>query len=794
MKLNTNNWKLAIRNLIKQKRTTILNIVGLAFGFAAVLFLSAFVYRELTYDSFHENADRIFKPEFEIIEASADIDLASNLTLDQVKLFREQVPGINAITFLNYSRWDWDNGAWIEYRNNKFNIDRVAFSDKYFGDVFSFKAGIGSMEKSLDEPNKLVITNELADKIFGTENPVGKEVLLNNKPIVIGAVLEDIPSNSSIVFGGLVSYKSASYFFGNEITDWSNIPFIRIDENASPEQVAGSFSKVLRLSLPEKELKKINPVFHTSLIPIRDLYFHEASAYSPIKQGNKSTAYVLLGIGLLILFLAVINYNNLLLVTSLKWRKDFGIQQIMGADKSNAKKQLLIKGTIITFAGFIVAVLLTSISFSWFNQLINYPLEPVDFKNPAVILIALVILLTTILFSGVIPCLIGGYSNPLIQIRGMKSENKKYSVIWKAMVTFQLFVSIALITGALVITKQINYGLSKDLGIDVKNLVSIPTNKLGEKQQAYLDLISQHTQTQSVCQSTSYINTFNVWGGKLKAPGFATESVLYNMIRVNSFFIETLGLKLVNGRNFRKNNISDEGSMIVNEAFVKHFKLEKPLEATVRDYPIIGVVEDFNFNSLHYEIEPAILWNTPDKVGLSSIHFTANNKTDIGNYMSFLKSEWEKLDVSKPFEYEFMDDRLASMYKKDMVLAKSIISFSMFAIFIACLGIFGLLTYIMEMKVKEIGIRKVNGAKVLEILKLVNLDLVKWISIAFVIATPVAYFAMNKWLENFAYKTSLSWWIFALAGLLALGIALLTVSWQSWRAATRNPVESLRYE
>jgi putative ABC transport system permease protein len=234
--------------------------------------------------------------------------------------------------------------------------------------------------------------------------------------------------------------------------------------------------------------------------------------------------------------------------------------------------------------------------------------------------------------------------------------------------------------------------------------------------------------------------------------------------------------------------------MIVNEAFVKHYNLENPLEATVRDYPIIGVVEDFNFNSLHYEIEPAILWNTPNKVGLSSIHFNANNKADVGNYMGFLKSEWETLDSSKPFEFEFLDDRLASMYTKDIVLAKSIISFSMFAIFIACLGIFGLLTYIMEMKVKEIGIRKVNGAKILEILKLVNLDLVKWVTVAFIIATPIAYYAMNKWLENFAYKTSLSWWIFAVAGILALGIALLTVSWQSWRAATRNPVEALRYE
>jgi len=794
MELNFNNWKLAIRNLIKQKRTSSLNIIGLAFGFAAVLFLSTYVYRELTYDTFHKDPDRIFMPKFEIVEANSDVDMASKLTLEQVNQFRENVPGIDAITFLNYSRWDWDNGAWIEYRNNKYNIEKLAFSDKYFDKVFSFPATVGNLSESLDTPDKLILTKEIADKIFGDEDPLGKEVSLNNKTIVIGAILDDIPSNSSIQISGLVSYKSAPYFFGKGITDFSNIPFIRTNKKLDPGNVGQSFSDVLRIFLPEKERLELNPVFYTTLVPIKELYFREASDYDPIKHGNKSTTYILLGIGILILSLAIINYNNLLLVTSLKWKKDFGIQQILGASRASAKKQLFIKGIIVTFSAFILAIFFVSVCLSWFNQLINYPLKGSDFSNLPSLLIAAGLVTVTILFSGLIPSLTSSFSKPLILIKGFQSEQNNYNGLWKSLVTFQLFISIALIIGSLVISKQINYSLNKDLGINVQNIVTIPTSKLGDKQQAYLDLVSQHGQTLSHCISTSYINTFTIWGGKLKSPGNADESILYNMIRVNDSFVKTLGLNIIKGRDFRNNSLADEGSMLVNEAFIKQFNLEKPLESSVRNYPIIGVIEDYNFNSLHNQIEPAIFWNTPNAVGLSSIHFNANNKAGIKSYLDFLETEWKKLSIEKPFEFEFIDERLTSMYQKDIVLAKSIISFSVFGIFIACLGIFGLLSYIMEMKVKEIGIRKVNGAKIFEILKLVNLDLVKWITIALIVACPIAYYAMNKWLENFAYKTTLSWWIFALAGLLALGIALLTVSWQSWRAATRNPIEALRYE
>jgi len=793
MKLNTNNWKLTIRNLVQQRKSSLLNISGLAFGFAAVLFLSIYVYREFTYDTFHEHADRIFKPEFEIVEAKADIDIASNLSLQQIEAFRENVPGINAITFLNYSRWDWDNGALIEYNGNKINVGRLAFSDQFFDEVFSFQTHSGNLSVSLADPNKLVLTKDIALKIFGNEDPIGKMVLLNNKPIVISSILQQLPSNSSIQFDGLVSYQSAKYFFGSEIKDWSNIPFIRVNENTNPLQVSSVISSVMRNTLPEEEIKKIDPVFNTKLIPVKELYFYGGSPFDHLKHGSKSLAYVLMIIGIIILLLAIINYSNLLLATSLKWKKDFGIQRVLGAGRNTETHQLFIKGFIVSIIAFCLSVLIINVTLPWLNQLVNYPLSKTDFIKPQSAVIAFILLLSTITFSGFMPTILNKKTTPLSQIKGDHLSYRNKGGIWKSLVTFQLFVSIALITASLVITKQIQYGLKKDIGITVQNVLTIPTHKLGGKKTAYINTISDHAQTISSCLSTSYINTFTIWGGKLKEPGKEDQSVTYNNVRVNHSFIKTLGLEVVKGRDFMR-NISDEKAFIVNQAMLKEYKIDNPLESTIRGYPIIGVVKDFNFNSLHHKIEPLVLWNTPESAGLSSIHFTANTKEEIENYMHFLKSEWNKLAPELHFEFEFADDRLAAMYEKDITLARSIISFSILAIFIACLGIFGLLSYIMEVRMKEIGIRKVNGAKVFEILKLINTDLIKWVTIAFLLACPIAYYAINKWLENFAYKTTLSWWIFALAGLLALGIALLTVSFQSYKAATRNPVEALRYE
>jgi len=691
--------------------------------------------------------------------------------------------------------WDWDNGTWIEYNGNKFNLELFAYSDKYLDDVFSFKTHLGNVKNSLDDPNSVVLVKPIADKIFGNENPIGKTILLNNKPTVVNAILEPIPSNSSIHVSGLVSYKSAKRFFGNDIADWSNIPFVLAKKDLPKISLRESINQTYLQSLPSDERKRFESKLKTKLVSISDLYFYdEGLHFNPIKHGSKTLAYIILTIGITILFLAIINYNNLSLATSLKWNKEFGIQKIMGAAKNSGKKQMYIKGLIIASISFLISILLIKAILPWFNTLVTYPLHLNEFISIHSIAIALILLLITIILSGILPWLLFKKSSPVELIKVKQGNYFTKGTVWKTLVTFQLFISITLLTSAIVISKQISFGLKKDIGLQVKNVITLPTSKLGSHKTAFINNISNHPKTISNCLSASYINIASVWGGELNSPDRESQKFKYNIIRANHSFLETVGLELKVGRNFNGDNPSDINAYIINEKAVKEYGISNPLETTLNGNPILGVVKDFNFNSLHHQIQPVAIWNTPKHIGMSSIYFEAKTKEDVKSYMDFLRKEWTALAPEKPFEYEFLDERLASMYEKDIKLAKSVISFSLLAVFIACLGIFGLLTYIMETKIKEIGIRKVNGARILEILKLINLDLVRWVCIAAFISTPISWFIMKRWLENFAYRTEMNWWIFIASGALALLLTLLTVSWQSWRTARRNPVEALRYE
>lgn len=794
MNLFNYNLKISLRDLIKQQKWSLLNIAGLAFGFAAIILLSIFVYRDFTYDTFHKNHTRIFKPEIEIVDAKANIDIAENVSLKQIEDFRGMVSGLEAITFLNYSRWDRDHGTWVEYNGNKFNLPYMAFTDQYFPQVFSFDVFSGNLTESLKNPSQLVLTKNNAEKIFGSENPLGKVVLLNNKPATVGAILESIPSNSSLQFSGLLNYLSASTYFGNPISDYSCIPFMLTKPSVNVTQVSESVSGVLYNTLSKGEKEEINPVFKTTFVPLANLYFHDSSPYTPIKHGNKKTTYVLLFIGVITMALALINYSNLLMAVSLKWEKSFGIHQVFGADRSIVQKQYFIKGTVISFLAFVLSLLIIALVLPWFNQLALYPLSQMDFLNVNAVIIIIAVLFSTLFLAGVLPTLFNKSPHFIKQVNTNSGSHSKNVFIWQGLVTFQLFISISLIATSLLVLKQINYGMNKDLGITTKNVITLPTFKLGDKQSAFIDAVNDNPVTSSQCLSSSYLNNYNIWGGVLREPGVNSKDIDYTNVLVNHSFINTLEIDLLMGRNFEETFASDKNKMIVNKAFIDFYHVTNPLKASIDGFEIIGVVDNFNYNSLHDIIEPMVLLNSPKCIELSTFRFQAFTTNEIKNYLTFLKKEWMKLGNEVPFEYEFLDDLLRKMYEEDIKLSRTIITFSILAVFIACLGIFGLLSYAMETRIKEIGIRKVNGARIMQIIRLLNFNLVRWVVFATIIAVPVSYIIMHKWLENFAYKTDLSWWIFATAGMLALGISLLTVSWQSWKAATRNPVESLRYE
>jgi putative ABC transport system permease protein len=785
--------KTVLRGLMAQRKFTILNLIGLSIGFTFLSLITLFVIREFSYDKFHAKANSIFMLEEIVKNDDGTINKGKRITINQVNALKSQVSGISNITFLNYSYFDWDNGTWIKFNDKEYQLHRMAFTNDDFADIFSFKTISGNLKEALNDPRSLVLTADNATKIFGKEDPIGKNVLLNNQPVIIKAIIETNPFQSSIRFDGLINFKASQYFTGQIIDDYSNLAFIEVDPKANLHNIEAGCKDIFLQDVPKQERILLQDKFKVNLLSLKDSYFSEGEAFDPMFHGNKTLVSVILIIGILILAFAVINYINLSYAGSFRKQKELSIRSIFGASRMNLILSFLTGSILISLFAFLLSLFLAEIPLPWFNRMIDNPLYSKQLFQSGVILLLIFVVIFTGSVSGIFPALAATRRTSLLNI---KNDNQRLnrSTKWKYLVVFQMVISIGLISGTISIMKQMHFAKNINMGFNIENVVTIPVWKLGSKMNVYLESINNHPATVASALSSTYLNTFNLWGGKLN-DGTQEREISYYVIRANADFLKATGIQLTSGRNFEKESAMDANSCIINETAVKQYGLTDPLSATISGCPIVGVVNDFHIQSLHYKVGPIVIYNSPIKnTGLATIHFKADNNIQSSNYITFLKTSWESLASENPFEYEFLDQRLQNMYEKDEKLMNAFSSFSILAIIIASLGLFGLISSMAETKVKEIGIRKVSGARISEILTMLNKDFIILVAIAFGIAFPISLYFLQKWLQNFAYKTELSWWIFGLSGMIALGIALLTVSWQSWRAATRNPVEALRYE
>ena len=785
--------KNVLNDLKAQRKFTILNLIGLCVGFTFISLITLFVIREFSYDSFHSKGDSIYMIEFVIKNDDGTIIRFKTIDNNQVETLKTQIPGILNITFLNYSYFDGDNGTRIKFDNKEFQLNRMAFTNAALADIFSFKTISANLTEALNDPRGLVLSEDIAKKIFGKENPIGKSVLLNNQPVIIRAIIESNPFQSSIRFDGLINFQASQYFTGQIISDLTNLAFLEIDPKANLKIIEAGIKDMLLHDVPKQDRVLLEDKLKVSLLSLKNSYFSEGDAFDPMFHGNKSLVSIILIIGILILALAIINYINLSFAGSFRKQKELVIRSIFGATRKDLILSFLIASILISLSALIISLFIVEIPLPWFNRMIDNPLYSKQlFQSGFIILLALVAIFTGFV-SGIFPALGATRRSSLLKIKGDNRTLNK-STKWKYLVVFQMVISIGLISGTISIMKQMQFAKNIDMGFNIENVVTIPVHKLGGKMNVFLELINNHPKTEASALSTTYLNTFTLWGGKLN-DGLQEKEVSYYMIRANADFLKATGIQLTRGRNFEKESVVDANSCIINETAVKQYGLTNPLSSKIRGCTIVGVVNDFHIQSLHYKVGPVVIYNSPIKyTGLATIRFKSENNVQSSDYITFLKTSWESLATDTPFEFEFLDQRLLNMYEKDKKLMNAFSSFSILAIIIASLGLFGLISSMSETKIKEIGIRKVIGAKISEILTMLNKDFIILVAIAFVIAFPISWYTLNKWLQNFAYRTELSWWIFGLSGILALCIALLTVSWQSWRAATRNPVEALRYE
>lgn len=785
------NIRITFRNLAKNKWVTFLNVLGLTVGLTVSALVFIFVINQRSIDHFIPNIDRIY-----CLLNNGDTYFSQN----EINLVKDQLLDVDKIT---YCTEDWSPQVFLKVGNQSFKTEKMLTADSCFFRVFDFESVYGNTSQALNTSNKVVLTRSFAQKLFGDVNPVGQNVVYNStylqgELLEVSAVIEDLPSTSSWDFDAVLSFQT-NYkidWYVDNMQAWGTRnykPFIKLNDRLSEEQLLTKLKSLDLKSVPEWEKEQ----FDLSLFPYSDVYF-DLSQMTLTKHGNRVTVLIIGVIGVLILMLACINYINMATAQRKKRYKNISIVKILGGGRKEIIQMMTMESFIQVLLSGLVSLMIIDWALPVLNNLISVNTnvsEILDVKKVGMIAFVLALMIAV---TGIIPGFIFSRKNPFNIIKNQVqclSRNSSRN----GLLLVQFAVTVVLIISILLIHKQNSLLQNKDIGIEKEYIVYAYTNDaLWETSESFNDEIrripgiSEFTYSESVL-----IDNGENWGRDIENNG-ERKTIHFSKLSVAPNFFKFFGIKLREGRWFNENSEMKE-EFIFNSTAKQEFDMDELRNAKMATSEpdngrIVGIVEDYNFESLHVPVRAAGFMCSGDFDEVIYLKLNAANKVDIDNTMNKFQAVWNQLSPDFPLEYYYLDNKLEEKYSEEKQFQKIISYTTLISILLSCLGLIGLTFYVTEQRTKEIGIRKVNGAKISEVLVMLNKDFIKLMAVAFLIATPIAYFVMNKWLENFAYKTDLSWWIFALAGVLALGIALLTISFQSWKAATRNPVEALRYE
>lgn len=777
--------KIAIRNIRTNKKFSIINIAGFAFAISICMAISLFLIKEHSYDSYHEHADQIVRL-IDTKDHSSLIDYrVKNILLNNYS----EIENVCLVLRVNFP-------IEIKSGDRGFYMNDIMSVDNNFFEIFSISFESGKSSNPFTDIQSAVITQSLAKTIFGTENPLGKDLLIMGSfPVTITAIIKDFPDNSSISAGLLVNAENENFKFNKWIGNsndlstyrWPFTIYLQLKENINPDQL------VAKINVNIDRLKPYNEKI--GFLKLKDIYLHDLTSGSETKQGNPSLLKLLTGIALIILMLAVINYVNLTIAQQNKRNKETAVRKTTGAIRNNILYQFLSESVIVIFLAFFLGILLVWMLIPFYQTIFNTTTDiNILFRFPYLIILPATILIIG-LISGTGPAIVLAGISPVRILSGSVISAGKKNYLRNALTVFQFVTSIILIFCVIIVQRQIQFVKHKNPGFNKELLLRLDLpNIQGNDAQKAMVLLDEFRKSPYI---KSLSATCGVPGEIRMSMGSNMENTTKNMsvpcLLVDTSFLETFGLKVIRGRNLGPGDY-DKVCMI-NEAAYKYFDFENLDNKRFNNFggfDIVGVVNDFHYSSLHKTIGPVcIMFTTKSRSTNITVRFAGKSA---GPGMDFIKNTWQKILPGYPLKYQFYDEWFDSMYRSEEYFARTISLFALLAVVISCIGILGLAIFSSERRTKEIGIRKINGARISEILVMLNREFIILVTIAYLIAVPIAWYSMHKWLQTFAYKTKLSWWIFVLAGILALIIALLTVSWQSWRAATRNPVEALRYE
>lgn len=783
------------RNFIHNKNSFFINLFGLSVGFACAILIFLWVTDELNVDKFHKNDKHLYQ----VLESHQvpEGTTTQKWTPDMLArtLAQEQADVKYAVSVMSVEQFDRFTITTTDKRVVKANGE---FAEPDFFNVFSYQLEQGDPARVLADNNSIVISKKLAQSLFNTtESVVGKMVewqqLGQKGQATISGVFEGTPSNSTSHFDFVLSFDvwlKLSQSVGRNI-HWGNhapFTFLVLNEGADVNKFNSEIADFLKTRSNQANISLF-------AVPYSSQYLY--GNFTDGKQSGGRIEYIKLFslIAIFILVIAGINFINMATAKAARRTKEVGVRKVSGSSRKTLILQFAFEAIIITVIAMLLALFLVYLFLPQFNQIIAKQLE-LHFTAQLIMQLVGICLGTGILTSLYPAIYLSGF-NPATVLKGKQTKSPGEAWVRKGLVVFQFCISVILITSMIVIYKQIQFIQNKNLGYQREHVVYFGKDgNIATKQDAFLSEIRNIPGVMKASAINGELTGAPNSTYDLYWPGRSNESeIRFEMMYSDYDLIETLGIKMAEGRSFSSKFGNDEDKIILNQRAIEMMGLKNPVGQSVRmwgkERQIIGIVKDFNFQSLHDQVNPLVIAFMPEK----TINMVVKLKSDnIPQTLSAIGGIYAKFNPGMDFEYQFMDDAFQQLYVAETRVSVLSRYFALLGILISCLGLFGLATYASEQRTKEIGVRKVNGGTIAEMMFLLNKDFVKWVAVAFLIATPVAWYAMHLWLQNYAYRTTLSWWIFAASGLIVLAIALFTVSWQSWRAANRNPVESLRYE
>jgi len=789
-----NYLKIALRHLFREKVFSLINITGLAIGFACTALIFLWVGDELSFDDFHKNKDRIYRV---LVKANGVNSNGINRTMAVTpgKLagaIKNEIPEVRFV-----SRNNKGFRTPFKYKENNFYENNVYSVDSDFFKMFSFNIIKGNNVQPFNNMNDIVISERIALKYFGKEDPIGKTLISNNKhEYTVSAVIANMPSNSHMQMDILQSHMGAEKYWKSGYS-WGNYvheTYLMTNNNTEPEIIA---KKIETLLNKNNRIEKLH--FSVTLQPLSDIYLNPDIANSNGLSSDRKYVNIFSIIALGILLIACINFINISTANSISRSKEIGIRKVLGSKKQNLIIQFMGEFSILTFIAALFSIILLLFVLPYFNHFTGKELVP----DRIFFFIFSAIVVLTGLIGGTYPALYVSSFTPGRVLKNKFSGKRKGFSPRSALVIFQFSISILLIISTIYVNNQLSFIQNKNLGFEKNKVLYIPaTGDLAKKFKSAKSRFLQYPNIKNVSMNECPpLN--NLSGGFITWDEHKEEDIIVRAMQVTPDYFKTLNIKSTAGRLFSQKLSTDKNTFILNEAAVKFSGIQSPvgkrIKALGREGKIIGIVNNTHFKSLHHQIDPLIFMPlSSNRYGY--LHYTAGSiligfsGNDIPTVLSNIKSVWQAYNHGLPFEYHFLDKTIEQKYGFEQRLSKIFNWFSLLAIFISCLGLFALITFVALKKTKEVGIRKVLGASVPKIVIMLSKDFIIWTLIANIIAWPIAWYAINKWLQGFAYRVDMTISPFILSGVLALTIALLTVSFQAVKSATANPVDSLNYE